>query len=348
MPSIRNNRLVQSLPTDYAPNRYSAWHEPFGDFGLWNGQFEQYAPIGDPIPVSALALAGPYQGPEGWEIYTYANGIVERTSVQALAGAYSLRGGQAGAGAGGYAVSKKFFPVDEDRDYMLTASFYGTNVACTKLLAIACYDSAMAALAPVVVVNWAATNPAATWTRNFKKVGPNGDAAWPAGTAYARPIVGVQNNAALTGHYTYVDDVQFQQLKFADSTGIRLLADSATDAVLRTYTGAGVTVATNSAMALTLPEPGIIHIRYEIGAIRAITASRTSSYSWQAYIGGAGVGIRYLYGAIQNYYRPLLLSTSSGQAAGTYAIDLRINVVNAGDQVEATGLIGYAYWTRQN
>lgn len=347
MPSIRNNKLVQSLPTDYAPNRYSAWHEPFGDFGLWNGQFEQYAPIGDPIPVSVAALSGPYQGPEGWEIFTYSNGVVERTSVQALAGTYSLRGGQAGAGAGGYATSKKFFPIDEDRDYMLTASFYGTNVACTKYLGIQCYDSAMAALANVTLLNWTATNPATTWTRSFKKIGPNGDQPWPAGTAYARPVVGLQNNAALTGHYTYVDDVQFQQLKFADSTGIRLLEDSCSDFAVRNFAGIGTTVHPGSAMTLTIPEAGWLWISYQVGSCFNSSAVRTGSWYWQAYIAAAGVGVAYVFGSFLNQYVPLNLWTPVGVAAGTHNIDLRITIPNA-DNVTTQNMIGIAYWTRVN
>ena len=55
--AIRNNRLVQSLSQDLVLNQYSSWHEPFGDFGIWNGQFEQTAPIGAEVLVLPAALA---------------------------------------------------------------------------------------------------------------------------------------------------------------------------------------------------------------------------------------------------------------------------------------------------
>ncbi len=84
---------------------YEHYHEPLGDFGVYNGQFEQ-------------GLAGRYandlaQGVEGWQLFPDVGGTVDRVNG-GLAGNWRLRGGNVGMGQGGSAEGWKYIPVDEN------------------------------------------------------------------------------------------------------------------------------------------------------------------------------------------------------------------------------------------
>ena len=112
---------------------YEHYHEPLGDFGVYNGQFEQ-------------GLAGRYvndltQGVEGWELDPDTGGTVDRVNG-GLAGNWRIRGGRAGTGSGGDLYSWKYFPVDEDRDYYISAAFITNNALATVSLGVACYTAA--------------------------------------------------------------------------------------------------------------------------------------------------------------------------------------------------------------
>lgn len=156
---VRNDELNSLLGPDVGQNDYAHWHEPFGDFGVWNGQFE----VADEDGV-----------PEGWEITPYAGGAVDRVTG-GLAGQYRMRGGQAGVGAGGALRSLRYFSVDENKDYYIAGSFITSGAAPTISLGCQCYDANHASLGYAYAV--AAATPGATWTRYFPRIGPSGDAA---------------------------------------------------------------------------------------------------------------------------------------------------------------------------
>ena len=321
---------------------YEHFHEPLGDFGVFNGQFEQ-------------GLAGRYandltQGVEGWELGPAAGGTVDRVTG-GLAGNWRLRGGQAGTGGGGSAIGWKYIPVDEDRDYYISAAFIASHVAATVFLQLRCYTAAKAFIADANVVNNVA--PGTSWVRYQRNVGPNGDVAFPANTRYVRVRVFLQFNAALTNQWAYVDDVQFGQLKKTYSPLIRLTHDIAADTTLRDFTLQASTLYPGSAITLTLEEPGYIWIAYNILYTYNITAARTASHSVNVFIDGVLIPQPFLGGQIESSQinaRTMFAVTgvSVAQAAGIHTMDLRLQVFNAGDTVECRYLTGYAYYTRQN
>ncbi len=316
---------------------FEHYHEPLGDFGVYNGQFEQ-------------GLAGRYandltQGVEGWTLDPAAGGTVDRVTG-GLAGNWRLRGGQVGTGGGGSAIGWKYIPVDEDRDYYISAAFIASHVAATVFLQLRCYTAAKAFIADANAVNNVA--PGTSWVRYQRNVGPNGDAAFPANTRYVRVRVFLQFNGALTGAFAYVDDVQFGQLKKTYSPLIRLVQDVASDA-FEDFDKQVFTVWTNSTITLTLEEPGYIWWGYQFKS-RNRTQLRSHSFDAQVFIDGGAekltvgqghpVGIDFEQGTT-------LVGRSDGiEAVGAHTIDVRVNVFNAGDTVRGNNLTGYAFYTR--
>ncbi len=321
---------------------YEHYHEPLGDFGVYNGQFER-------------GLAGRYandlaQGVEGWKLTGEGGGSVDRVTG-GLAGNWRLRGGQVGTGRGGSAIGWKYIPVDEDRDYYISAAFMATDVAATVFLQANCYTAAKVLITQAIPVNGA--TPGASWRRFQRNIGPNGDVAWPANTRYCRVRVFLQNNAALTNVFAYVDDVQFGQLKKTYSPLIRLVQDIAADTTQRDFTAQAWTLYPGSAITLTLEEPGYIWIAYNIHYTYNITAARTQSHFVSVFIDGVQIPAPFLGGHIESSQinaRTMFAVTgvSVAQTGGAHTVDLRLFVVNAGDTVRCRHLTGYAFYTRQN
>ena len=314
---------------------YEHYHEPLGDFGVFNGQFEQ-------------GLAGRYandlaQGVEGWELTPSAGGTVDRVTG-GLAGNWRIRGGQAGTGQGGSAITWKYIPVDEDRDYYISAAFIANDAAATVFLQVFCYTAAKAFIGAANAVNGA--TPGTSWVRYQRNIGPNGDVAWPANTRYARVRVFLQFNGSLTGAFAYVDDVQFQQLKKTYSPLIRLVQDVASDAS-QVFTAQAFTLWTNSAITLTLEEPGYIWWAYQF-TTHSDTV-RVGGRQFQVFIDGAAQALFLTQGcdAIASRETHALVGRSdAAQTAAAHTVDVRINVNNAGDNVTGVNLSGYAFYTR--
>ncbi len=317
---------------------YEHYHEPLGDFGVYNGQFEQ-------------GLAGRYandskQGVEGWELLPNPDATIDRVAG-GLAGNWRLRGGKAGTGQGGSALGWKYIPVDEDRDYYISAAFITTDVAAAVYLQLNCYTAAKVFIGRASPVNNVA--PGTSWVRYQRNVGPHGDDAFPANTRYVRVRVLLQANAALTGQYAYVDDVQFGQLKKTYSPLIRLVQDVASDAS-HSFNTQAFAVWTNSSITLTLEEPGYIWWAYQF-LTRNTIAARVNSAQMQAFLDAGGQGLLLAQGhdPINHLETTTLVGRSDAiEAVGAHTVDVRILVTNAGDVVAGSNLVGYAFYTRAN
>lgn len=198
MPNQERNLEHNLIHTpDLAGNGYEYVHEPIGDFGVWNGQFE----IG---PVGPWALC------ENWEAIN-VNFVVERVTG-GFAGNWCIRGGGPGQNTGGDIISGKYIPVSVTRDYYIAAAMYSTTGAGQAFLGCRCYDAAKAYLGSVWPLN-AAVIPAA-WTMYQRIIGPTGDTAFSANTKYIRVVASLQTNAVPpAGEYVYIDDVQFRQIE---------------------------------------------------------------------------------------------------------------------------------------
>ncbi len=321
---------------------YEHYHEPLGDFGVYNGQFEQ-------------GLAGRYandltMGVEGWELIPAAGGTVDRVNG-GLAGNWRMRGGQVGTGQGGDIIGWKYIPVDEDRDYYISAAFIASVGTALVRLGAICYNAAKASLGFVSAVPGVA--PGTSWVRYQRNIGPNGDAAWPAGTRYCRIRIFLQELGSLTNEWAYVDDVQFGQLKKTYSPLIRFVQGIATDTTTRDFTAQAHTLYPNSGITLTLEEPGYIWIAYNVHYTKNITAIRTLSHVIAVFIDGVLIPVPWLGGQIESSQINActmfaVTGVSAAQTAGIHTVDLRLLVASAGDTIRCRYLTGYAYYTRQN
>lgn len=191
---FRNPAMFDVGSSDVFRNGFQYLHEPLGGIAVWNGQFETGPGNGSP--------AG---WPEGWELYTYAGGTVDRVNG-GFAGNWRMRGGQVGTGAGGYIVSLRFIPVSVSVDYNLGAAFIGSSVNSQIYLGCECYDAAKAGLGNVWTVG--PVSPGVAWVHYQTVLGPAGT-AWPANTRYARVRCVLQSDATLTNDWAYVDHVEF-------------------------------------------------------------------------------------------------------------------------------------------
>jgi len=193
MPSIqhRNNNLLDILAPDMIRNGYQYMHEPIGDFGIWNGQFQLG---GDPFP-------------EGWEVYSMTGTAYWSREANGVAGKYCLRGGATGAAVGPTMCTLRYMPVDEDNDYDIECKARGLTGNSRYSMGALCYDSAKAYLGTV----WALANdmPGVVWARQVKTIGPAGDVAWIKNTAYARPCWALQNDPTLGNEWIEIDDCRF-------------------------------------------------------------------------------------------------------------------------------------------
>jgi len=333
----RNYGFWGGATADIAANAYQALHEPFGDFGVWNGQFE-----------TGPGSGSPSGWPEGWEVTLYAGGSVTRVAG-GLAGNWCMEGGQAGMGAGGYITSLCYIPVDEARDYYVSAAVIDSSAAGARVaLGAACYTAAKVYISTV----WALPNTVlpVTWTRYQRRIGPNGDVAWPANTRYCRVVAELQNDNTLIGQFAYVDDVQFQQDKASYSPQIRLMGTLITDDTAQDFKDTAYALYPNSAMTITLEEPGYIWAFYSVYYFRNRTSVRGHSHSITVYCDAALTVPAYSqwWGSpvIDNRHAVNFTVRTQLLAAGAHTIDLRVRVQTAGDTVQGQYVRGYCYYTR--
>ena len=314
---------------------YEHYHEPLGDFGIYNGQFEQ-------------GLAGRYvndanMGVEGWTLATFTDGTMVRVNG-GLAGNWRLRGGQAGTGRGGNAIVWKYIPVDEDRDYYASAAFIANDPAATVFLQAFCYTAAKAFIAAVPIVDGA--TPGVSWVRYQRDIGPNGDVAWPANTRYARIRISLQDNRNLTGAFAYVDDVQFQQLKKTYSPLIRLVSGRISNDVTRTFNAGGPVVWAGSAITLTLEELG--YIWYEYNGV--VWGDTINVMAWDIEVFIDGVSDNIIVGGVPvvSNRTPFSMNQRStlSYAAGPHTLDVRVTD-NVGIMQGAL-IRGSAFYVRVN
>ena len=299
-----------------------------GDFGICNGQFELGPTATHPVACNWIEES---LGGTGTRV---TGGVAGDWCIKLESGT-------------GTAVLRydRYLCVWESRDYYIACHANGPNGTETFQLGAHCYDANKVFLATVWAHNGVVP---AGWDPIQRRIGPNGDVAWPQGTRYCRPLI----SAGTKDETIYVDDVQFQQMKMAYSPGIRFMHGVATDTVLRSFAGAGYTLYPNSAIVLTLEEPGFIWIQYGIVWVRNASAIRTMSFSAAVYLDGAiypapYIAVQYPSYAIDAYYGVTVCGVTTAQPAGAHTVDLRIQPTNAADTIEAQHMHGYAYYTRQ-
>lgn len=338
MPSIqvRNDESQGIVQSDLAGNGYRSWHEPFGDMGVWNGQFE-----------TGPGSGSPDGWPEGWElILNNATSSITRVTG-GWAGNWCMKGGNTGQDDGGYIRNLRYFPVDVDRNYYLAGAFKADTAAETISFGVECYSSAKALLGTVWAL--AAYAPGVNWAERQFRVGPAGDVALSANTRYVRVIVYLQSNKALAG-YAYCDDIQFQQMKPCYSSGLSLIHSRAYSAASQAFTLQSYVAWAATTLTLTAEEPSYICYAYYGNGYGDV--ARASSIYARIYVDGASDTGNFdarICQPVANYYMPLALvgRTVNAYARGAHTIELRIYVVNAGDTWTGIYSHSFVYLIRQ-
>ena len=314
---------------------------PIDTFGICNGQFE----LDDPNILEHPQL----EFPDGWVTYQHPSGdenSYARRVTGGMAGNYAFRGGNTGTAAGVYLLSLKYIPVDEDRDYYISWVHRGSVAAATLFVGVACYDAAK----NYIGVAWGfGGNAGVAWIRKQKRIGPNGNNPFTANTRYVKIFVYLQHNAALADAWVEIDDIQFQQMKAAYSSGITLIDDYVQDPVNRGFDKQAYTAHAGSVMNLTLEEESYIWYFYQMAAINATRAVAQSFYT-KVYIDGVGQpGNNVWCSPGINYYVTDSFSQRSQApyAMGPHTIDYRLWVANAGDVVWVGDLTGSCFAVRQ-
>jgi len=336
---LRNDEDETIHGADQFQQGFEYLHEPIGDFGVWNGQFEV-----------AEQRSGDLR-PEGWEVNADAAGSLIRDSVGAC-GRWCMRGGRAGVGTGGNIVSLRYIPVYEvsqgGRDYYIACAFSSDNGVGAARLGVHCYN----ALKVFLFTVWAVTIPNVPpgWVWHQRKIGPNGDVQLPVATRYIRVVIDLQYDSGVAD-FVYVDDVQFQQMKMAYSPGIRLIGGRISAA------GAGqsvksalpiFTLIAGTAITITLEEPGYIWCWYRVMA-RTNAVQRGWHFNVAIFLDGAQLGQPSQFGSNNpsiDFEVPIHDRTTP-LTAGPHTVDLRAGVFNAGDTVQFWYLVGTAFYTRQ-
>jgi len=335
MPQPRNDERNTLVGADLMPNQFEMMHEPIGDFGIWNGQFE-----------IAQALSHPDGVPEGWyKIYTW-NDAYATVQTGGWAGANCMRCGSTVAGhSGGVLTSLRYIPVSEDRDYYVGAAMRGSNATVQGGLAVRCYSAAKALTGTVGIGAWA---PGVNWVQRQYRIGPAGDAAFPANTRYCQVELRGNTNSE-TNQYVEFDDVQFQQSKVSYSPQIHLIHDYVNSAVNFTTTVNAWTQDPQSVMTLTTEEPAHIWVWYTINHVNQ-TRGAIFTHQFRIFCDGVAVPINHFSGSPAANH--LLISGISSRlgpvARGAHTIDFRVYVQNNVDSVVVTNRTGFCFYTRQN
>jgi len=338
MPQIRNDEHIVLQMADLVGRQNAQQPEALGDLGVYNGQFE----LGDPYDADN---PDPYF-PDGWESIVYSGGSLTRVTG-GLAGNYCMKGGQAGTGRGGYLITQRYFPVDADRDYYISAAFKGASANSRVYLGAVCYDANKVQLGSVYAVS--AATPGISWVRYQRRIGPNGDVAWLANTRYARVRVILQHDVTLTNDWAYVDDVQLQQVKPATSSTLHLIDDYVKDVTNRNFTAQAYTQHAGSVLSVTLEEESYLWIFFN-ATVANVSNARSQSFQSKVFIDGVGEpGVNICSSPAIFYFMTdnWCIRSQSSYAAGAHTIDYRLYVANAGDTVTVYDLTGAVFAARR-
>lgn len=310
---------------EFFGNAFENLHEPLGDFGVWNGQFE----------------IGPDSYPEGWELQATGTQVLTRTTG-GLAGNYCMMGGDTGAGVGPILLSLRYIPVDETRAYYVGGAFRASAVTGTVNFGVYCYSAAKAYLGTAWPLT--AVAPGVAWVRYERRVGAGTFAAFPAGTRYVRVMVQLQTTAVLPGVYSYCDDIQFQQLKATHSPLITLDSAYVTNTVSATNnTGVGVI---HAQLNLTVTERGYIWYMGQMWTSN--NTIRTLATCIQIYVGGVAQAVGAEGCAVVG---TIATTTLAGRIyntvlPGVTQVDMRWWNINPADTSTAYRTYLYAFWVR--
>ncbi|MFH1554931.1 MAG: hypothetical protein ABII76_08740 [Pseudomonadota bacterium] len=187
---IRNAARPDLIRGDVFGNGVQYLHEPVGDVGVWNGQFE-----------TGPGSGSPPGWPEGWELA----GDVARVATDHYAGDYSMKGRNTAE-----TQSLRYIPINEGDRHYVAGAFKGETANTELRFGVECYDTAKVSLGNVWVLNGIA--PGVNWVIYRRRIGTDADGgAWIANTAYARLVVQFSTNVTYAGEYIYADDLQLQQ-----------------------------------------------------------------------------------------------------------------------------------------
>jgi len=232
----------------------------------------------------------------------------------------------------------RYLCVWESRDYYIACHANGPNGTETFQLGAHCYDANKVFLATVWAHNGVVP---AGWDPIQRRIGPNGDVAWPQGTRYCRPLI----SAGTKDETIYVDDVQFQQMKAAYSPGIRLMWGYRFYNTTETYNVAAWNNITGSDFTITLEEPGYIHYGYNMTTSN--NGVRTYACQLRAAIDGASENFEGRLGSgIANEEKTVCHVSRSDaiEAAGVHTITFQIWVLGG---IQTTRFVrGWAYYAR--
>lgn len=337
MPSIqtRNDELQGIVQSDLVGNGFRSWHEPIGDFGVWNGQFE-----------TGPGSGSPDGWPEGWELYP-DNATSSITRVAGgWAGNWCMKGGNTNPDNGGFIRNLRYIPVSESRGYYLAGAFRADTAAETVSLGVECYSAAKVLLGTVWAL--AAYAPGVAWVERQLRVGPNGDVALLANTRYVRVVVYLQNNKAIAG-YAYCDDIQFQQMKTCYSSGLSYINNRSYSASTQVFTLQSYVSWVATRLVLTAEEPSYICYAY-YGTGYGDVARSLSAYI-RVYVDGVsdtGFIDAIICQPVANYNMPIALvgRTVNVYGRGTHTIELYVYVAVAGDTWRGLYAHSFAYLIR--
>lgn len=198
--------VVVTSPDEGDRLRYSA------AYSAWES--EPYVP--DPLySLNGALEVGTLISAAGWDItLDDANSKVRRETSQQRAGLYCVSGLNTQENAtGGSIRSTRFLPVNLSENYVLNISLLGSSAVAQASIGLACYDKTQAYLSTVLVAaNYA---PGAAWIDKSYVVGPVGDIAFAATTAYVKVHVALQTNGATVANTAiYVDNIEFYRTFF--------------------------------------------------------------------------------------------------------------------------------------
>lgn len=343
MPQRRNDEHVVLQLSDLAGRSNIDLAESLGDFGVYNGQFE----LGDPYDADN---PDPYY-PDGWEgRHEHANSTLVR-DTGGLAGSYCMKGGNPGAQNGATLWTHRYFPVDEDRDYYVSAAFKAATANNRVSLRLACYNANKTYLGTVSPIS---VRPGVAWVRYQRRVGPNGDVGWwgAGGTRYARVVIYLNDDATYAGN-CWVDDVQFQQMKAAHDATLSLMPQIVGDNTNWAHPGPAATWVAdpNSPVALTLSEPGYIHVQTDNYLTLTAAAQRSPMIQGRVFVNAVAttaIGGTMSSSIAWARYDHMNFSGIHGPvAAGNYTVQNYWYLYNAADAMNVYRRHMSAFWTRQ-
>jgi len=319
--------------TDEMLNHYRAFHEPIGDIGIWNGQFET-----DDDGVAPE--------PEGWQWEAAtSDAFTHETTGGAAGGKWVKFVRPAGGWWWGGLLNLRYFPFDIYRDYYVSLAVKSSNTTSSIDVNYEFYDENWTALGNLFGPT---IQPTTDWTRRQIRVGPNGDTPWPVPPppkyAYVRMSFSLKPDAQ--NEWVGIDDVQFQQMKATYSPLIRLMDGRVDDATDWTFTKQVYTVHAGSPITIYFEEPG--YLWYSYVWTWKNSATRTNALGGWPHIDGVGQTTFVNVGLTADYYdtRTITMRSDGILARGNHTVDMRFHVFNAGDVCTVYQLNGVAYYTR--